>query len=125
MVATTADKQAWLKRILRKSVTNGIALKTQLGTDLDAAVDGVATGEIQAIAGNGLSTTFAGSSTSFKPTEVVRLLNELDNRYDAAKAALIARGTASPTDSEIFDEIMLLLVPIRRMMSDFTDIRCS
>lgn len=114
-----------MKRILRKSAANGIRFKDQIEMDLDAAVDGLATGEIQEVSGNGLSTTFG--ATGITPTEVQRLLNEIDDRYIAAQSALTSRSvalTGGDADSLIQTEILALLTPIRRISGDFCDLRC-
>lgn len=125
---STADKQAWIKRIYRKSAENAVTLKVQIETDLDAAVDSVATGEIASISGNGMATTFAMSG--MKPNDAVQLLNSIDNLYVAARSTLVAAGDATPTDAEIRDEMLSTahLSPTdpekrTRASADFTHLR--
>lgn len=125
---TTADKKAWIKRIYRKSVNEGVSFKDQIETDLDAAVDAMAGGEIQSVSGNGLSTTFAsqgGGISGFSPTDAKRLLNVIDDLYISAVADLAAQATAvsSPSDEQILATMLTLCVPIRRVTADFTDLR--
>lgn len=118
---STNDKRAWTKRIFRKSVSNSVSFKTQLETDLDAAVDSIAGGQIASVSGNGLSTTFASSGMS--PVDAQQLLNVLDDLYVEAKADLVTQGTASPTDTQIRDEMLRLLYGRKRQTADFSNIR--
>lgn len=129
MAFTTADKKAWIKRIYRKSVENGVPFKDQIETDLDTAVDAVAGGEIQSVSGNGLATTFAvsgGAINGISPTDAKRLLNSVDDLYDAAVSDLASRSTpiSSPTDEQIRAAMLTLCVPKYSMTADFTSLRC-
>lgn len=115
-----------MKRILRKAADNGISFKAQIEMDLDAAVDGIATGEIQSMSGNGLSTTF--SSSGLTPTEAQDLLNEIDDRYTTAKADLESRSVdlgGANADSLIQAEMLAMMTPVRRMFGDFQSLRCA
>ena len=118
---STNDKRAWTKRIFRKCVENSISFKEQIEADLDAAVDSVATGQIASVSGNGLATSFASSGLS--PVDASQLLNDLDDLYDEARADLVADGDSSPTDMEIRDEMLALLIPRRRQTADFSEMR--
>jgi hypothetical protein len=42
--------------------------------------------------------------------DAIEMVEDLRTRYDEARAYLIAEGTASPTDTQIFNEIMSHLV---------------
>lgn len=123
MAFSTLDRRSWIKRIYRKAVANTVSFKTQIETDLDAAVDGLAGGEILSISGNGLSTTFA--HLNFSPRDAEQLLNSIDDLYTAAVADLASRATPvnSPTDAQILAAMLLLCVPVRRLMGDFTALR--
>lgn len=117
------DKRAWTKRIFRKAVENSCSFKEQIEADLDAAVDAVSGGQIASVSGNGLATTFASSGLS--PKDAVELLDALDDLYEEAKDDLInaTPPVASPTDTQIRDEMLALLPRARRSTADFRYIR--
>lgn len=72
--------------------------------------------------GNGHSSTYE-IPKDLSATDVVGMISQLIDRYEEAKAKLIEDGTASPTDTQIFDEMMAKLHPIRSVASDFRDLR--
>lgn len=62
-------------------------------------------------ASNGFAGTFSLplNGQGITPLAAAELCGELLSTYSSAKAALIARGTAAPTDEEIYDEMVLLI----------------
>src|SRR5690348_8363520 len=57
--------------------------------------------------GNNKSVTFAiPQGAELTPTIIAELIGELLRNYDEAKAALVAAGTATPTDAEIYAELL-------------------
>lgn len=73
--------------------------------------------------GNGRATTLQ-IPEDFTPLDASELVAEVLNRYDEARAALIAAGTASPTDAQICAEILDHLHPVDHYESTFSNIRC-
>lgn len=76
-------------------------------------------------AGNGHATTLDNSGIGgMTPVAANELCAELYNLYNRCKAALITLGTASPTDKQIFDEMMFRLgEPCESVTNDFTNLR--
>lgn len=60
--------------------------------------------------------------SSFTPDEAVNLVEELRTRYDEARAKLVATDEIeSPTDSQIFNEMMDKLRPVRSFVHDHSN----
>lgn len=57
--------------------------------------------------------------------DLVEFAGEAEDLYDTATAALVASGTASPTDSQIYTEMMDRLQPVSEYSSDFTLLRST
>ena len=53
-------------------------------------------------------------------TEVGELLSQLLDLYDQSEDALISAGITSPTDAQIYTEMMDRLIPRRVVRSDFS-----
>lgn len=78
-------------------------------------------------ASNGFSGTFAlpAAGQGLTPQDIAELCGEMLGLYAKAKADLIARGTAAPSDDEIHNEMALLIDhnTATEVRSDFSDMR--
>jgi len=69
-------------------------------------------GSIQSVSKNSASQSYAfGSSATLTTADVARAWRDLINCHDGAKAAIVAAGTANPSDSSIRDEMLIRLEP--------------
>jgi hypothetical protein len=122
VVVTTEFKRLFLRGLKwdaeEQTITLAAALKTAARAQLVQTNQGLS---LIATSGNGHSTTFslpvAGRDAS--PQDIAGMIEDLLTRYGAAEAAL--GGT--PSDDQIFTEMMALLVPITESYSDFTLLR--
>lgn len=123
MVITTDYKRAWLGKLYRG--TSPGTLLGRLEAESDARVGATQSGgTITGTSANGHSVQFAGpdsGGTSFG--EMAALCAEMIRRYTEANAALIAAGTATPTDAQIYAEMLAQLVACVEFSSDYSALR--
>lgn len=118
-VATTF-KRLFVRNLLWSAQEAGSTLFSQLKSAAQARFQSTATGKILiATAANGHSHNWQ-IPNYFTPQDAAELIEELITRYEEARAALIAGGTASPTDQQIYDELMDQLQPVRSVARDFS-----
>lgn len=72
---------------------------------------------------NGHSTAWAVNAPDSSPGEVLEMISELRDRYEEAYSALVTAGEADPADEDILAEMLDKLRPIRRIASDFSNLR--
>lgn len=89
---------------------------------IDALFDQTSAGAISAVSGNGHSVSYGGEFTT---AEAFELAGEMEELHNTAKARLIAAGTAAPTDSQIYDEMVFLIGDAVTVLepSQFTELR--
>lgn len=75
--------------------------------------------------GNGKQVTYAlpQGASDLTPSAIASLCGELLRRYNEAKADLIAGGNATPTDEQIYDELVGRIQPITQSFCDFSEVR--
>jgi len=116
---STLFKKAILRRCQRKAVTEGLTLLAALEALLIARVDENVSGRtIRATAGNGHSVEFEVPE-GLTPVSMVELASELIDLYETARGYL----GGSPTDAQVYAEMLGLLKPCDEVHSDFTLIR--
>lgn len=123
MVITTDYKRAWLGKIYRG--TNVATLLGRLEAESDKRVEATMSGgTLVGTSANGHSAAFARPTeggTSFG--EMAALCAEMIRRHDEARQALIDAGTASPTDAQIYAEMLAQLIAVTDYGSDYTSLR--
>ena len=120
---STAVKRAFVRYLLRLAVTNSATLLATIEAASDARVVNTGSGKVlTSNSGNGHTVSFS-FPTDFNPTYSLELLSEIQDRYEEAKDALIAAGTAAPTDSQIGVEILDKLRPVRSVAHDYSGLR--
>lgn len=111
------------------SLTASASTYATLLAALQAMASGVvsvttASGGIISTSANGHSVTFDRVTSGNSQMDYAANAGELRDLYQNSKAALISAGDASPTDTEIFDEMMDRLQSIREYgPSQFIDLR--
>jgi hypothetical protein len=126
-VATTTDfKRLFLRGLKWDSEDQGLTLAEALKASARAQLVEVNGGKIltQTAANGGTFTfTLPANGQGLSPSAVAETIERLLREYDAATAAVIAAGTPSPTDEQIFTEMMAQLVTVRETYADVSEIR--
>lgn len=125
MQIDTPTKRSWLRARYRLIPGTYATLLAALnaGNDSAASVSSAGTGTVVEVSANG-RTTRLQSPTEFSTTsqESARAWADLLDRYDSSKAALIAAGTAAPTDAQIYAQMLAELVPAYESTPDFSNL---
>lgn len=120
---TTHFKRLFVRNLLWTAQADATTILALLQTLADARIEGAQKGKVLVgTAGNGHQSTFQIPS-DFTPSDAIDLVSEILDRYDEARTKLIADGTASPTDTQIHDEIMAKLRPVRSIARDYFNLR--
>lgn len=117
----TDYKRLFLRNLKWDSEDNGAELLDTLKTASRARLSETKTGKVLVgTAVNGKTASYQIPPGSITPENITLLCAEMLDRYDEAKGFLIARGTTSPTSTEIYDEMLLLLQPVYETTADFS-----
>lgn len=120
---STNFKRLFVRSILWASQESGESFLDTLRTASKARLEGSLKGKVLiATSGNGHASTFQ-IPPDFTPSDAADLVSEILDRYDEARAKLVADGQSSPTDQQICDEIMDKLLAIRSSGNDFRGLR--
>lgn len=105
-------KYAWLGKVYR--ATNPATFLGRLESEADDAVTALsASGSIKSTSGNNKSVEFFGpGDTGLSSTELGNLTGEMLRLYSLSRSALVSSGVASPTDAEIYAEMLYRLDPV-------------
>lgn len=117
-----------IKRLFVRVIYTGLA---ESGLSLSDTLMDLATGSYTETSKGKFITgsSAAGRTVSFQvppagrgltQLEVAEIISELLDLYDETRAALVAYGTASPTDAQIYAEMMDRLQQRRVVRSDFS-----
>jgi hypothetical protein len=118
VAARAIIKRAKLRQLYRVAVAAPATLLETLNSALDTAVSRIEGGRtMTGEAGNGFSATFE-LLKDFSPDEAVEVVEDLLTVYTAAVTDLADDGTATPSDLQIHDRMLLLLAPVREERSD-------
>lgn len=115
-------KRAYLRRLYRAVTTT---LEDKLNAELDALVAAAERGKVIA------STSARGTAVAFsvpgmgapKQGDMVELIEELLTLHDDAEADLVTAGYATPTDAQIYAEMLFWLQPVTSFTNTFTNLR--
>lgn len=120
---TTAYKKLTLRGLQWDAEAGSLTLAAVLKSAAQARLSETSSGLVlTGTAGNGHTVSFALPATnglSLSSESVAEMISDLLDRYDAAIAVL--GGT--PTDAQIFSEMLAQLVPIRSVTDDFSQLR--
>lgn len=121
MGVSTAIKRLQLRKAY--SLVGGGTTLLEVLTDAGfAQLDVSSGGQIVAFtSSNGKTVAFARGNVT--PDDWVELFSDLLDLYDTANAVLISGGATSPTDAQIYAEMMRRLKPVRSYHNDFSDLR--
>lgn len=126
MALTTDYKRSQLRLIyLRLAPAAGKALQDYLLDALAALPSSVAgVGAVRSTAGNGHTVEFFGANEgAVSLADAAALFSQLLDLYDQARAALVSAGIATPTDAQIYAEMIDRLRDVSTEYSDFSDVR--
>lgn len=109
--------------LLRKIYAGGGVLLTNLQTYAFARAAAISAGVLQSVSANGHSQSMSVGDQTTTLVDLAEGAEALLTCYDDSRAALVAAGTASPTDAAIYTEMLFRLQPITQRTSDFTYMR--
>lgn len=114
------DQRDKLRILAAEAAAAELPLSDYLDRALAAADLAVADGKpITGSSVNGHSVTWQ-PLLSYSPVDARRLIGALRDRYDTARAALVAAGTAEPTDSEVMVGMLAQIPVVRSLRPDFS-----
>lgn len=124
MASVSTDlKRLFIRQLLWTAEESGGTLIDALKDLAKAALRKTKNGKILvSTSGNGHVSNWEVSQ-DFTPTDAAELASELLDRYDEAKAALIAAGTASPTDAQINAEMLDNCTRVDEIGADYWHLR--
>lgn len=107
MATPIAYKRLFLRGLKWDSETDGTTLAATLKTAAQGKIEITERGMfLVGASANGTSSSFQLPQGSITPESVSLLVSELLDNYDTALAALIAAGDPTPTDDEIYTEML-------------------
>lgn len=119
-------KRLFIRGLKWDSEESGATLAATLKAAARAKLKSTQTGLVLvSVSSRGHSTEYQlpQGGAGFTPTNLAELCEEMLNTYDRAKADIIASGTASPTDDQIFSEMIRWIEPVTEVYSDFSMLR--
>lgn len=123
----TDIKRLWLRRIYSLTTAGGGTAYTTLTAALNAhafvALDAIKGGTISSTSARDHAVAFSNRDNGATPEDMAAMCGELLDLYDAARASLVYAGDASPSDSEIKDDMLDRLVAIAEYQPQFCNIR--
>jgi len=126
-MVSTPEKRLWLRRQYALTVPGGGTTYATLILALQARAfllaDLVGAGAVASTSAGDRSTSFSSSDHGNTPEDMAQLGGEMLDLYDVSRAALVTSGISSPTDAQIFTEMMDRLVAIRELTSSYTGLR--
>lgn len=124
MLPATRIRKSFLRNRYRYAVDNSQTLLQTLEDLEDAQYDAVSDGLVLvSTSGNAHESRYRFPS-GFDSGDIMELISDLIDRYEEAEAKLIADDEiSSPTDAQIYTEMLARMKPIRDYQSDFSAIR--
>ena len=119
-VVSTLVLKLWLRVIYAAVPATYATLSAGLLAVGTAKINATSSGEIMVTAGNGHSITFSSGESEFTPGNFASGISKLLDDYDSARADLVSSGVTTPTDAQIYAEMMARLVPVRELTKDFS-----
>jgi len=120
---STRFKRLFVRNLLETAVDTSTTILALLKSLTKARITEVQKGKIViSTSGNGHRTDFSFPD-GFSPSDTIDLLSELRDRYEEASAALIAAGTAVPTDTQLHNEMLDHLNRQVQVWNDFSGLR--
>lgn len=127
MVAVaTQFKRIFLRNLYWSAEESGNSLLNVLKAAVKGQIKQVGAGKVLVgSAGNGHSGSWE-IPDDFNTTDATTMLGELVDRYYEAQTELTAeQDISSPTDLQIFNEMMDKLRPVTTLRHDYTGLRCE
>lgn len=121
--ASTGFKRAFVRQLLVTALADSTTLLALLKTAIATRLTAVEGGKVVIGTGANRHQVSWQLPDNFTPVDAVEMVEEIWTRYEEAKSKLIAGGTASPTDTQIHDEMLLKLQAIRSVVGDYWSLR--
>lgn len=123
----SAIQQLWLRRIFAQTSAGGGTVYTTLILALQtvafASLDAVKGGTVASTTKNGHAVSFSNRDNGGTPDDYAALGGEMLELYDSARADLVASGITSPTDLQIYTEMLFRLRPVTSFRKDYSTMR--
>jgi len=125
VAAIAQDLQRLLEDARDGALESAATLREELRKNERAVGAMVQYGSLQTVSKNSTSQTYAfGGGTSMTTAEVARAWRDLLNCHDGAQSALIASGIATPSDTQIYTEMMARIEPSFASSLNLENLRC-
>lgn len=125
---STAFKRIFLRTLKWDSEKCGLDLWETIKAAAIAKCEATADGSVlvgTSSKGHSVTLAIPSGGQGFTPASIAACVEDIINRYEAAKAYLIAEGNPTPTDDQIVTEMLSLMVAVTEYSSDYTELRCS
>jgi hypothetical protein len=124
-MTTTERKRYFLKGLQVDAAKSGLPLRDVLEASFHLKYQEASAGQLVATTSvNGQSFTFLPLK-GLSPDDCAHLMSELLNRFEDAEDNLVGAGNPEPTEKQIVAEMKRLLVPIRNLTHDYSEMRFS
>jgi hypothetical protein len=126
MVASTHYTKAVLRTLYRTAVDRGVSLLEAIDEALKARVEATEDGlVVSSTESDGSRVAFSNPTTGAAPSpkDLVETFSALRDYYDRTYDALVAAGTTSPTDAEIYLDMISTMAPVRSVAATYGDLR--
>jgi len=115
-----------LRNAKSRASRSGVSLYDYLLSALDEIQEGVGLGvNITQTQSNRTMVAYeiAPRGQGYSPSDVAEAIESLVTMFEDSKATLIARSIPTPTDDQVFQEMLARLVPCVEAISDYTNLR--
>ncbi len=120
---STGVKRAYLRFASRSAKKSGLTLLATLQAFSDSRVKQTGGGKVLIATRANLHEDQFSIPQDFNTTDAIEMAENMETRYEEALAFLIADGNPTPTDDQLFAEIIGKLNRVASVANDFTRIR--
>ena len=122
-MTSIATARLWLRTLYAQVPTTYATLLLVLTAEATAKLAAISGGLIAGTSADGHSVQFSSPGDSLSADDWAQTASLLLDLYDACLAILISSGVPSPTDAQIYAEMMSRLSTNGQVRLDFTTIR--
>ena len=120
----TSVKRLWLRRQYALTTAGGgtlyATLTLALQTEAFPRLDSISGGLVSSTTARDRSVAFSNSDHGATTEDFAALSGDMLDLYDASRAALVAAGVSSPTDVQIYTEMLDRLQTVRQTTNDYS-----
>jgi hypothetical protein len=122
-VTSLAVARLWLRTVWASVPTTYATLLLALTTEAGLKLDAVSAGLVAGTSANGHSVQFSTPDKNLSAEDWAETASALLDLYDTVSAVLISSGITSPTDAQIYAEMIFRLQNVGKIATDFTQLR--